>query len=202
MLVCKNLELIGRGDKRLPSELLADIRDPAPTRYVEVFAVDVHYDRSSCFTRHKTIEALIPMKLNKVLLLLALFSALMLFGANASAGDAPMICAVTQAVSCQKSGDCRSGSANDIGMPLFLKINPEKKEILSLKESGERRTSIIKQTTTDKDNRFVIYQGVEQGGAWSAVINKKTGSMTISIVAGDNDAYIVYGACSVSLLKP
>ncbi len=143
------------------------------------------------------------MKLNsQVFIRLPLISALTLFGGNALAADAPMICAVTHAISCQKARDCRSGSARDINLPLFLKINPEKNEILSVKENGERRTSVIKQTTMDKDNRFVIYQGVEQGGAWSTVIDKATGSMTISIAAGNNDAYIVYGACSVSLLKP
>lgn len=143
------------------------------------------------------------MKLNsQVFIRLPLISALTLLGGNASAADAPMICAVTHAISCQKAGDCRSGSAQDIKLPLFFKINPEKNEILSVKENGERRTSVIKQTTMDKDNRFVIYQGVEQGGAWSTVIDKATGSMTISIAAGNNDAYIVYGACSVSLLKP
>lgn len=121
---------------------------------------------------------------------------------NASAADAPMICAVTEAVSCQKALDCESGSADDIGMPLFLKINPAKNEIITLKEDGERKVSVIKQTNKDKAGQFVVYQGVEPGGAWSTVINKKTGSMTITIASGESDAYVIYGACSISMLKP
>ncbi len=143
------------------------------------------------------------MKLNiKFLVLIQLIFVLPLSSANALAADTPMICAVTQAISCQKGGDCISGSAGDLNMPLFLKINPEKNEIVSKKENGEKKVSIIKQTSRDADNHFVIYQGVEQGGAWSTVVDKTTGSMTISIAAGENDAYIIYGACSASLLKP
>ena len=143
------------------------------------------------------------MKSNKkYFVLIQLIAVFILSGGNAWAANEPMICAVTQAVSCQKGLDCRSGSADDLNLPLFLKINPGKNEIVSKKENGETKTSIIKQTSRDKDNRFVIYQGVEPGGAWSTVIDKTTGSMTISIAAGENDAYTIFGACSISLLKP
>ncbi len=139
---------------------------------------------------------------NKLLVLTQLITLFFLSGGNAWAVDAPMICAVTQAVACQKGGECQSGSATASKMPVLLKINPGKNEIVSKKENGEKKISTIKQTTNDKDNRFVIYQGVEQGGAWSTVIDKTTGSMTISVAAGENDAFIIYGTCSASLLKP
>jgi len=139
---------------------------------------------------------------NKYLVLIQLTTLFFLSGGSAWAAEAPMICAVTQAVACQKGGDCQSGSATDSQMPVLLKINPAKNEIITKKENGEKKTSTIKQTTNDKDGRFVIYQGVEQGGAWSTIIDKTTGSMTISVAAGENDAYVIYGTCSASLLKP
>ena len=143
------------------------------------------------------------MKLNtKLTLVLPVVSVLMFTGGTVLAADAPMICAVTQAISCAKENDCISGSANSINMPLFLRINPEKNEIVSMKESRERRISVIKQASTDVENRFLIYQGVEQGGAWSVVVDKTTGSMTATIAAGEQDAFIVYGACSAALLNP
>jgi len=143
------------------------------------------------------------MKLNKkYFVLIQLITIFILSGSNAWAAEAPMICAVTQAVACQKGIDCESGSATDSKMPVLLKINPGKNEIISKKEDGEKKISTIKQTTNDTDDRFVIYQGVEKGGAWSMVIDKTTGSMTISVAAGGNDAYIIYGTCSASLLKP
>jgi hypothetical protein len=142
------------------------------------------------------------MKLsNKYLVFIQLTTMFFLSGGSAWAAEAPMICAVTQAVACQKGGDCQSGSATDSNMPVLLKINPGKNEIISRKEDGEKKISTIKQTTNDKAGRFVIYQGVEQGGAWSTVVDKTTGSMTISVAAGENDAYVIYGTCSASLLK-
>jgi hypothetical protein len=133
---------------------------------------------------------------------LIVFIAVTGFSQSAMAKDEAMICAVTKAVSCHKKSDCIQGTAADINMPLFMKINPKDEEIVSVKESGERRVSTIKHTAKDKDGRFLVYQGVEQGGAWSAVVDTTTGSLTASIAAGENDAYIIYGACSKSLLKP
>ncbi len=138
----------------------------------------------------------------KYFVLLQLITVFILSGGNVWAAEAPMICAVTQAVACQKGAECQSGSTTASEMPVLLRINPGKNEIVSKKENGEKRTSTIKHTTTDDAGRFVIYQGVEPGGAWSTVIDKTTGSMTISVAAGENDAFIIYGTCSVSLLKP
>ncbi len=124
------------------------------------------------------------------------------FSQSVMAKDDAMICAVTKAIACHKQSDCIQGTAADINLPLFFKINPKNNEIVSVKETGERRVSNIKHTAKDVDGRFLIYQGVEQGGAWSAVIDTTTGSLTASSAAGENEAYIVYGACSKSLLKP
>lgn len=62
--------------------------------------------------------------------------------------------------------------------------------------------STIKHTAKDVEGQFLIYQGVEQGGAWSAVVNTNTGSLTVTSAAGEQDAFVVYGACSSALLKP
>jgi hypothetical protein len=124
------------------------------------------------------------------------------FGQLVMAEDEAMICAVTKAIACDKESDCITGSAASINFPLFIKINPKKKEIISVKETGERRVSVIEHVTKDMEGRFLIYQGVEQGGAWSTVINTKTGSLTVTSAAGERDAFVIYGACSRALLKP
>lgn len=118
------------------------------------------------------------------------------------AAEDPMMCAVNETNACTKGQKCTRGGAGDINMPLLMKISPEGKEIVSLAEDGTRRVSKIRNSATDVDNRFVVYQGVEQGGAWSVVVDTKNGAMTVSIAAGDTDAYVLYGACSRSILKP
>jgi len=133
-----------------------------------------------------------------------IFIACIVLGASngVMAADKPMICAVTHAISCVKDGDCKQGTANEINIPLFLRINPGKKEIVSMKEDGKQRVSKIKSSAKDAEKRFFVYQGVEEGGAWSTVVDTTTGSMTVSVAAGETDAYIMYGACSKALLNP
>ncbi len=121
--------------------------------------------------------------------------------AGPAAADDPMICAVTKAIACQKHGDCVTGDASDFDLPALWRVNPEKNEIVSKRENGELRTSIIRLTNRSADKRFVVYQGVEPGGAWSGVIDLTTGNITTSISAGETDAYILYGTCTASLLK-
>ena len=119
----------------------------------------------------------------------------------AMAKEQNMICAVSQAISCQKGTDCVSGSADDLGIPQLMRVNPDKKEIITVNQNGEKRTSTIRQSMTDQEKRFVVYQGVEPGGAWSTVIDTTTGNMTISVAAGETDAYTVFGNCSATILK-
>jgi len=123
-------------------------------------------------------------------------------GAPVMAAEEPMICAVTETNACSKGEQCARTGASDVNLPMLMKISPGAKEILSLAEDGTRRVSKIKHSAADVDNRFVVYQGVEQGGAWSVVVDTKSGAMTVSIAAGDTDAYVLYGACSRSILKP
>jgi len=46
-----------------------------------------------------------------------------------------------------------------------------------------------------------VLQGADLQFAWSALINKKSGAMTISI-ADRKGAYIVFGQCKVAEAKP
>ena len=53
-------------------------------------------------------------------------------------------------------------------------------------------------TTTNQYS--LILQGADLGFAWSALINKKTGAMTIS-VADRQGGYIVFGQCKAVATK-
>ena len=77
---------------------------------------------------------------NKYLVFIQLTTLFFLSGGSAWAAEAPMICAVTETVACQKGGDCQSGSTTDSNMPVLLKINPAKNEIISKKEDKQTST--------------------------------------------------------------
>ena len=62
------------------------------------------------------------------------------------------------------------------------------------------RTALLKvqNTTTNKDS--IVLQGTDLTAAWSALIDRKTGALTIAL--GDSQgAYVVFGQCAVAAAK-
>lgn len=107
-------------------------------------------------------------------------------------GSAPLLCAVTNTVSCDNQGDCVEGSATAVNLPVFIRVDPEKKTAESTRESGEKRTSPI--LSVHKEAGALVLLGFEQGGGWSAAIGEKTGKFTLT-VAEEGVGYIVFGTC-------
>jgi len=72
-----------------------------------------------------------------------------LLGASYSAiaadfdGAAPLLCAVTDTVSCDDQGHCVEGPANAVNLPTFISIDTQKKTAKSTRDGGEKRTSQI-----------------------------------------------------------
>ena len=122
--------------------------------------------------------------------------ALMMVSAGAMAGDydgsSPLLCAVTQTVGCDAVADCVRGPADAVNLPVFLKFDPEKKEVVSAREGGERRTSKIVEVSTEGD--ALVFVGLEPSGSWSAAVDKASGKMTVA-TAMNGQGYIVFGAC-------
>ncbi len=108
-------------------------------------------------------------------------------------GSKPLLFAVIETVECTPGSECLRGTAESIGIPQFLKINFEGKTISSTPESGTIRTTKIK--NMERIEGKLILQGVQNGKAWSMVINEKTGKVTMS--ASDEQAgFVVFGACT------
>ncbi len=59
-------------------------------------------------------------------------------------GSKPLLCAVIETFECGPGGECQRGTAESIDIPQFLKISFEKKAISSTPESGQVRTTKIK----------------------------------------------------------
>ena len=94
---------------------------------------------------------------------------------------------------CGPGADCQRGTAESISMPQFLKVNFEEKKISSTPESGPIRTTKIRNLER-LDNRLIL-QGIQNGRAWSMVINVITGKVTLS--ASDEQAgFVIFGACT------
>ena len=107
-------------------------------------------------------------------------------------GSTPLLCAVTDTVSCDRQGHCVEGPANAVNLPTFIRLDAKNKTAESSREGGETRTSRIFSVHAEKG--ALVLLGVEQGGGWSAVIGEQTGNLTLT-VAEEGIAYIVFGAC-------
>ncbi|MBW2567404.1 MAG: hypothetical protein JRE24_11150, partial [Deltaproteobacteria bacterium] len=79
-------------------------------------------------------------------------------------GSKPLLCAVIQTFECEPAGECLPGTAEDIDIPQFLKINFKKKTISGTRESGEVLTTKIENMARIDGN--LILQGVQSGKAW------------------------------------
>ena len=112
--------------------------------------------------------------------------------ANKFDGSSPLLCAATQTVSCDSVVDCIKGPADAVNLPVFMKFDAEKKEVISAKESEEPRTSEILQV--DNQENALVFVGIDPAGAWGASIDKTNGDLTLSIAVGGT-GYLVFGSC-------
>ncbi len=122
----------------------------------------------------------------------ALLSASMSVTATDFDGSVPLLCAVTDTVSCDSKGECVEGSAVAVNLPIFLRIDVANKMAQSVRESGKQRTSKI--LSVHQEGDALVLLGVEQSGGWSAAIGEHNGKLTLT-VAEEDMGYIVFGAC-------
>ena len=127
-----------------------------------------------------------------------------MFSLPAMAGDfdgsKPLICAVMDLVECQPGGKCQQVTAEDVGIPHFLKINFKEKKISATHADGSKRSTTIE--NFEKIDGKVIIQGAEDGIegvrdglGWSLAIAEETGK-TVLTASGDEVGFVIFGACT------
>lgn len=133
------------------------------------------------------------MKKILILLILGIFWLPLQSMAGDFDASKPLICAVIETFDCAPGADCQRGTAESISMPQFLRVNFEEKTISSTPESGSIRTTKIR--NMERLNGKLILQGIQNGRAWSMVINEANGKVTLS--ASDAQAgFVIFGACT------
>ncbi len=107
-------------------------------------------------------------------------------------GSKELLCAVNHAQACTPDGTCEFATADAIGLPPFIEIEFDEKQISdTIDGDGERTTTIERQKLTDTQ---LVLQG-EQRLAWSIVISRETGKMTVA-ASGDGEGFVLFGACT------
>jgi|SRR5205809_534100 len=108
-------------------------------------------------------------------------------------GANKLLCTSVQATSCRDDGDCVTDVPWSFNIPQFIEIDIAGKMLSTTKASDEPRQSPI-QSLFRIDGATVI-QGLEQGRAYSFVINNKSGRLSAA-VARDGITVTVFGACT------
>jgi hypothetical protein len=107
-------------------------------------------------------------------------------------GRVPLVCTAEQAHDClpAANGCKRLEPQTDIA-PIF-KIDYAKKEVRS-----PYRTATLPILRTSVNQDSLVMQGGDLLVAWSALIDKKTGALTVAI-ADSQGAYVAFGQCKVA----
>lgn len=116
-------------------------------------------------------------------------------------GSKELICSIMDIVECVPGGKCQQVTAEEVGIPHFLKINFKSKKITATHTGGSKRSTDIE--NLEKIDGKVIIQGAEDGAegvrdgvGWSLAIANETGKMVLS-ASGDDVGFVVFGACTV-----
>ena len=110
-------------------------------------------------------------------------------------GSVPLVCTAEQAHDCLPTADkcTRMKPESDIA-PVFG-IDFARKEIHS-----PYRTALLPVLHTTVNADSLVLQGAQLLIAWSALIDKKTGALTVAI-ADSKGSYVAFGHCKVAPAK-
>lgn len=104
-----------------------------------------------------------------------------------------LLCSPAQIMICVEDADCYPAHASELGVPDFVIIDLKNKKMQTTKSSEEARTTAFSSVSRNAGQIFL--QGVENGRAFSFVINEITGSLTLAL-SRDGVAVAVFGSCT------
>ena len=104
-----------------------------------------------------------------------------------------MLCAATQVHVCIENDSCYAVTPAEMSIPDFIIIDTEKKSLSTTRSSPESRSTRFSTMTELTDS--LLMQGMERGRAFSVVIDKASGRMTVA-VSRNGLSVSVFGSCT------
>lgn len=103
-----------------------------------------------------------------------------------------LLCSVSQATRCD-ADNCIAIAPQRFNIPQFIVVDLEKKTLGTTEASGENRSTPIENLERDGDSIYL--QGIEQGRAFSLVVNIGSGSLSAAM-ARHEATVTLFGACT------
>jgi hypothetical protein len=104
-----------------------------------------------------------------------------------------VLCSPEQIMICVEQAECYPAHASDLGVPDFVIIDLKNKKLQTTKASGQARTTAF--STMSRSGGKIFLQGIENGRAFSFLINEATGDLTVA-VSRDGVAVAAFGSCT------
>jgi hypothetical protein len=104
-----------------------------------------------------------------------------------------LLCAPEQIMICVEEADCYPAHGSELGVPDFVIVDLKNKKMQTTKASEQERTTAF--STMSRSGGRIFLQGVENGRAFSFLINEATGSLTVA-VSRDGVAVAAFGTCT------
>ena len=105
------------------------------------------------------------------------------------------ICSAGSVSACCDDGQCASGTAAELGVPQFMEFDLVQKRINSTKASRLNRTTTLEYIR--RANGTIMLQGVDVDRAYSFVINKKSGELSVTVAIEDAGCNVLaFGWCT------
>jgi hypothetical protein len=114
-------------------------------------------------------------------------------------GSKPLILSLIRGDECTLAGGCNEVTPEDVGLPQFLKIDFEKKQISATPEIPEVPPSVIERMEV-VDGKLMLQgaedglEGVRDGLGWTIAISLETGQAVLT-GSGDGFGLVIFGAC-------
>jgi hypothetical protein len=105
------------------------------------------------------------------------------------------ICSAGSVSACCDDGQCASGTAAELGVPQFMEFDLVQKRVSTTKASGLNRATAI--DNLKRANGTIVMQGVENGRAYSFVVDEKQGALSATVAVEEAGCNIVgFGTCT------
>ncbi len=126
------------------------------------------------------------------ILMLWFLSATPAFGDDLT-GEDQLLCAASQVSSCTDDGVCDTKVPWAVNVPSFIEVDLKKKQLSTTEASYENRVTPF--GNMKREGGVIYIQGIENGRAYSLVINEESGLLTVA-VGWDGLSVTVFGACT------
>ena len=105
------------------------------------------------------------------------------------------ICSAGSVSACCDDGECASGTAAELGVPQFMEFDLTQKRVSTTKASGLNRATAI--DNLKRENGIIVMQGVENGRAYSFVVDEKQGTLSATVAVQEAGCNIIgFGTCT------